>query len=224
MLKLKMMSLATIFALVVSVVLTSPAHACMISNASVCYNIGIYHIPKLKNSKQNHPIIYKVKAGDTLYQIANQFDTTVEMLMIENQVNDPTLLQIGTELKIPAQQTDLSAYLNVEKQGNIKEVITATLTAYTAGVESTGKTPDDPAYGITSSGKKAKEGRTIAVDPNVIPIGTQVYIEGIGVRTAEDTGSAIKGAKIDVFMNDVNEALEFGVKKNVKVYVMESTA
>ena len=63
---------------------------------------------------------------------------------------------------------------------------------------------------------------TIAVDPNVIPLGSLVYIEGLGLRKAEDTGSAIKGHKIDVYIPDLQEALEFGVKKNVKVYVLDS--
>jgi 3D (Asp-Asp-Asp) domain-containing protein len=103
----------------------------------------------------------------------------------------------------------------------IKKVLVSTLTAYTAGPESTGKTPSHPAYGITKSGSKAEEGRTIAVDPNLIPLGSLVLIEGIGIRRAEDTGSAIKGPRIDVFINDLEEALKFGVKKNVKVYVLE---
>ena len=47
---------------------------------------------------------------------------------------------------------------------------------------------------------------TIAVDPSVIPIGSRVYIEGLGYFVAQDTGSAIKGRRIDVFMNDLEEA------------------
>jgi 3D (Asp-Asp-Asp) domain-containing protein len=96
------------------------------------------------------------------------------------------------------------------------------LTAYTAGEESTGKTKAHAAYGITKSGSKAEEGRTIAVDPAIIPIGTDVFIDGIGIRTAEDTGSAVRGARIDVFMEDLDQAVHFGVKRNVKVYVLST--
>ncbi|UUZ80966.1 3D domain-containing protein [Paenibacillus sp. P26] len=104
----------------------------------------------------------------------------------------------------------------------MQRVISTTLTAYTAGYESTGKKPDTPGYGITYSGNKVQEGRTIAVDPSVIPLGSTVYIDGIGIRQAEDIGSAIRGSRIDVYMNDLAEAKEFGVKKNVKVYVLST--
>ncbi|MDB5085917.1 MAG: peptidoglycan-binding protein [Bacilli bacterium] len=102
-----------------------------------------------------------------------------------------------------------------------KRVLSCTLTAYTAGYESTGKRPGDPGYGITACGKIAREGQTIAVDPAVIPIGTHVYIDGIGERQAEDTGGAVKGAHIDVFFNDPRIAIQFGVKTNVPVYISQ---
>ncbi|WP_317618480.1 ubiquitin-like domain-containing protein [Paenibacillus sp. PL91] len=95
-----------------------------------------------------------------------------------------------------------------------------TLTAYSAGVASTGKDSDHPDYGITASGSRVKEGRTIAVDPKVIPIGWWVYIEGIGFRRAEDTGSAIKGNKIDVYFDSNKTANKFGRKKGFTVYVL----
>ncbi|MGE4548648.1 MAG: 3D domain-containing protein [Intestinibacillus sp.] len=71
----------------------------------------------------------------------------------------------------------------------------------------------------TSSGRRAMEGRTIAVDPKKIPIGSRVYIEGLGDFIAEDVGGAIKGNKIDVFVNSHSRALDLGVKY-AKVYVM----
>lgn len=74
--------------------------------------------------------------------------------------------------------------------------------------------------GITSSGKPAQARRTIATDPTVIPLGTRIYLDGIGTFVAEDTGSAIKGNKIDVFMNDHQQALEFGVR-NTKAFILQ---
>jgi uncharacterized protein YabE (DUF348 family)/3D (Asp-Asp-Asp) domain-containing protein len=95
-----------------------------------------------------------------------------------------------------------------------------TLTAYTAGFASTGKRSGDPQYGVTFTGTHVSEGRTIAVDPKIIPLGWWVYIEGIGFRRAEDTGSAIKGQKIDVYFNSESYAKRFGVKHGFTVYVI----
>jgi len=165
---------------------------------------------------------YIVQRGDTLYRIARMFDTSIDLLIAENRISDPTKLQVGQRLTIPMVGADLPDWL--ADSSEISDVFYATLTAYTAGYESTGKTPSHPAYGITASGSKVKENFTIAVDPEVIPLGSLVYIEGLGIRKAEDTGSAIKGKKIDVYIPDLKEALEFGVKKNVKVYVLKNSS
>ncbi len=81
------------------------------------------------------------------------------------------------------------------------------LTAYCACSKCCGKW----AGGNTASGTKPTQGRTIAVDTSVIPFGTQVIIDG-HTYIAEDTGSAIKGNKIDVFFDNHEEALQFGVR------------
>lgn len=65
------------------------------------------------------------------------------------------------------------------------------------------------ATGTTASGAKAKANHTIAVDKSVIPLGTHVWIDG-KEYVAEDTGSAIKGNRIDIFFNSHQEALNYG--------------
>ena len=80
------------------------------------------------------------------------------------------------------------------------------ITHYCACVSCCGK--DD---GITSTGVKAVAGRTIAVDPKVIPYGTVLYIDGEDY-VAEDCGGAIKGNRLDIYCDSHEEALQRGVK------------
>lgn len=63
----------------------------------------------------------------------------------------------------------------------------------------------------TAMQTRAKEGHTIAVDPDVIPFGTKVLI-GDTVYTAEDCGGLVQGDVIDIFMEDHERVEEFGVK------------
>lgn len=65
--------------------------------------------------------------------------------------------------------------------------------------------------GITASGTQATAGRTIAADPDVLPMGSTVIIDG-HTYTVEDVGGAIKGNRIDIFMDSHEEALQAGVK------------
>lgn len=83
-----------------------------------------------------------------------------------------------------------------------KEVFEAT--AYTGG-------------GRTASGTRARVGE-IAVDPRVIPLGTTVYVEGFGPLRAEDTGGAIKGHIIDIYMSSGSACRSWG-RRNVTVYL-----
>lgn len=94
------------------------------------------------------------------------------------------------------------------------------LTAYSSGVASTGKKNTDSEYGITYTGTRVKEGRTIAVDPKVIPLGWWVYIDGIGFRRAEDIGGGVKGSHIDIYYDSEEYVNRFGMKRGYTVYVI----
>lgn len=95
----------------------------------------------------------------------------------------------------------------------------AEVTAYTASYESCGKLPSHPAYGITANGNKVKKG-IIAVDTRVLPFGSKVYIEGLGEFIADDTGADIIGNRIDIYMDNVNDAIKFG-RQYRKVIVLK---
>ncbi|SDP08536.1 protein of unknown function [Paenibacillus sp. yr247] len=155
----------------------------------------------------------------TLFEDGALVTETIEDKFVSTEsVNK--IVAVGTQKPVSA----LSASGQVSKNGvtfPVKQIMkNITLTAFTAGVASTGKSNGDAEYGITFTGTHVTEGRTIAVDPNVIPLGWWVYIEGIGFRRAEDTGSAIKGQKIDVYYESESYANRFGVKRGVTVYVI----
>jgi uncharacterized protein YabE (DUF348 family) len=71
----------------------------------------------------------------------------------------------------------------------------------------------------TASGIYPYKG-AVAVDPRVIPMGTNLYIEGYGYAKALDIGSAIKGNKIDLFFETESQAIRWG-RRPVKVYILE---
>lgn len=74
--------------------------------------------------------------------------------------------------------------------------------------------------GVTASGVPTDVGTTIAVDPKIIPYGTEVYIEGVGHRIAQDCGGAVKDKHIDVLVQTHVEAMRLGTTyKDVWVIV-----
>lgn len=93
--------------------------------------------------------------------------------------------------------------------------ITVTATAYTATC--------DGCSGITSTGINLLENpdaKVISVDPSVIPLGSKVHVEGYGEAIAGDTGGAIKGNKIDIFIPSKQDAINYGVQQ-VKVTILD---
>ncbi|WP_257062125.1 3D domain-containing protein [Priestia megaterium] len=92
--------------------------------------------------------------------------------------------------------------------------MTVEATAYTANCAG--------CSGTTATGVDLKANpnqKVIAVDPSVIPLGSKVYVEGYGEAVAADTGGAIKGNRIDVFVPAEGDAQQFG-RKSVKITVM----
>ena len=120
------------------------------------------------------------------------------------------IVQVGTKKKSDNVQTSRGDDVRYSK------VYTMEATAYC---------PDCDSSGVTATGKKLKVGY-VAVDPKVIPLGTKLYVEtsdgykAYGFATAEDTGGAIKGKKIDLYYKTEKECSNFG-RRNVKVYVLK---
>lgn len=113
--------------------------------------------------------------------------------------------------EVPVVRT-ITKTVYVEEPQEPESIGTFKVTAYCPCEKCCGKWAD----GITATGTRATEGRTIAVDPKVIPYGTEVtirYEDGTEhTYTAEDCGGAIKGNRIDVYMESHEAALVAGVK------------
>lgn len=118
--------------------------------------------------------------------------------------------QIIEEVIIPKTQEEQQEVAEIASE--IEYLGEFTITHYCACKVCCGKWAD----GITASGKTAVEGVTIAVDTKVIPLGSEVIIDG-WTYIAQDTGSAIKGNRIDIFIDDHDRALKMG-KYQANVY------
>jgi 3D (Asp-Asp-Asp) domain-containing protein len=100
------------------------------------------------------------------------------------------------------------------------EWVLMNVSAYTAGYESCGKLPDDPLYGITASGSRAREWHTVAAGPSV-PFGTKIYIpEFLKTFVVEDRGEAIKDGHLDIYMESLEDANTFG-RKDIYVFIIQ---
>lgn len=165
-------------------------------------------------------IVQKGKDGKRLEKIKQKYinnelvsEDIIEEKIIEQPVKE--MAERGTRQMVATSRGNT----------NFKKAMTMNASAYDLSYQSTGKRPGDPYYGITASGTKARPG-AVAVDPRVIPLGTRLYIESLdgtkdyGYATAEDTGGAIKGKKIDLFFETRNQVRSFG-RRNVKVYILD---
>lgn len=96
-------------------------------------------------------------------------------------------------------------------------------TGYYAGPESTGKHPGEAEYGITYSGVHVRRDAysTIAADLTIFPLGTILYIPGYGFGVVADTGSAIKGKKIDLYFSTKKQVYSEWGKKSLNVYIVK---
>jgi 3D (Asp-Asp-Asp) domain-containing protein len=142
---------------------------------------------------------------------------TEQNTLLKKQLQDNQLLINKLEERVKDLESKKviispSAYNLIPTSMTIKsEWTTFKATYYNAGYASTGKTKASKEYGITASGRTVKKDVTIAVDPNVIPLGTWVEIKysdgSTEFRRADDTGSAIHGNKIDIYREEKDSTL-----------------
>jgi 3D (Asp-Asp-Asp) domain-containing protein len=172
-----------------------------------------------KKLKKQHDVLLQ-KHTESLKKLDKLKDQN-QQLFQENQ----QLIQENQNLKRKLQESDDTVkrlqqkvrqlsfnhkkdFVNVSRGEREGDWIYFLATYYDANYQSTGKHPGDAGYGITKSGKPVQAGVTIAVDPNIIPLGTWVLIKypdgRIEKRQAQDTGKAIKGYKIDIYIPEAS--------------------
>ncbi|MGR9047765.1 LysM peptidoglycan-binding domain-containing protein [Halobacillus faecis] len=178
---------------------------------------------------QTSSSVHTVQSGDTLYSIGQANNVSVQELKAWNNLNS-NLIYPGEKLTLDGaavaeQTTSEESSSNEEAEAEqtssqpaedgVVKTLNMEATAYTAFCEG--------CSGTTYTGidlRANPDQKVIAVDPNVIPLGSEVYVEGYGKAIAGDIGGAIQGNRIDVFMADRSDALDFG-RKSVEVKVYE---
>ena len=164
----------------------------------------------------------------------------VEEVQIEETHAEPTAIAVSEDGKLQISAEDelsrafsevVEASLGKNLTGEVEEPfeepeeVVETPQGYVPytqvlGMEATAYLPTDGSVeGITAIGIPATYG-IVAVDPEIIPLGTRVYIPGYGEALAADTGGAIYGYRIDLCMEDYWQAMDFG-RRTVTVFVLK---
>ncbi|BAC15012.1 LysM peptidoglycan-binding domain-containing protein [Oceanobacillus iheyensis] len=186
--------------------------------------------------------MYTVERGDTLTSISDELDVKVDKLKDWNNLSTD-LIVIGQELSIdgkldtkanketqqvsnetPQKEQNTSAQPEAEESNASESTEESAPAGKTISMSSTAYTAKcDGCSGVTYTGvdlNSNPNAKVVAVDPNVIPLGSEVYVEGYGYATAADIGSAINGNKIDLHVPTKEEANNYGVQQ-VDVTIVE---
>lgn len=167
--------------------------------------------------------------------IRQELESELAILQKEKSECEAKSEKLERELKLKNEENEKLKSKNTSRGRKPKiSYLNFEATAYDLSVESCGKSVGDSGYGITATGRNLKgltreQAMVVAVDPRVIPLGSKLeiifpkpYTHFSGIYTADDTGGAIKGKIIDLYMgeNMYDEMIKFG-RKNVKVRVIK---
>jgi len=169
---------------------------------------------------------YTVKKGDSLFTISKMHNVSISNLKSWNNLKS-NIIQPNMKLKVTSKDKVVKKAVTPKKvvksvaktpsrsdSDNVVKEFTVSASAFTANCNG--------CSGVTKTGINLKSNpdvKVIAVDPSVIKLGTKVYVEGYGYAIAGDTGSAIKGNKIDVFFPTKEAAYKWG-RKNVTIKIL----
>ncbi|WP_079477190.1 LysM peptidoglycan-binding and 3D domain-containing protein [Halobacillus salinus] len=173
-------------------------------------------------AQNNNAGTYTVRSGDTLYSIATQNGLSVASLKAANGLSS-NIIQPGQQLSLNGEAKATTTQSTSEAESTSSSQDSSQVEGRTLTVEATAYTAFcSGCSGVTATGIDLRANpnqKVIAVDPDVIPLGSEVYVEGYGRAVAGDTGGAIQGNRIDVFMPDRSNALDFG-RQSVEVTIL----
>ncbi|MEK5209925.1 ubiquitin-like domain-containing protein [Bacillus sp. FSL R5-0603] len=173
--------------------------------------------------KGKEKVVQKGKEGKLKkhFEVVKENGKEVSRELVKEETAEQSkdkVIAVGTKQSSPKVETvsasgDSKTVVSRSDESTGK-VMTVSSTAYTASCSG--------CSGHTATGVNLKNNpnaKVIAVDPNVIPLGSKVHVEGYGYAIAADTGSAIKGNKIDVFFPEKSSAYRWG-NKTVKIKIL----
>jgi 3D (Asp-Asp-Asp) domain-containing protein len=156
-------------------------------------------------------VILSLTVGLIVAQISFNLAVGYRLQQLESQIS-PIEVEIDDSDEVNPLEMETVSRGPVER--NLVSLGSFNISYYCKCEKCCGKTD-----GITFTGANAAPNHTIAVDPDLIPLGTQLMIDGI-LYTAEDTGGAIQGNRVDIFVESHQEALERG-RHQAEVFVYE---
>lgn len=189
---------------------------------------------EVKTEVEDRPMSYNKKVVETdkmAYgetKVSQQGKNGIKTVTVEKEylggelVNENVLDVVVKEE--PVDEVVLKGTYIAPKAKSVTDVFTGESYTYTKvyEMEATAYTISDDGWSNkTASGMTTFVGM-VAVDPNIIPLGTKIYVEGYGIAIAGDTGGAIKGNIIDLFFNSASECYRFGRQHGLKVYILEN--
>ncbi|WP_318240715.1 3D domain-containing protein [Sporosarcina gallistercoris] len=183
------------------------------------YRIAIAHAVPLQSLIEWNGLASElIHPGDVLNVSVEAAGSTTNMKKMKQAVAAAPVTKQKSNAAPAAKQVVSTKTASVPKtvpaSAETGRELTMTATAYTAycnGCSGTTK------IGINLRANPNQ--KVIAVDPSIIPLGSRVWVEGYGEAVAGDTGGAIKGHKIDVFIPGLDSAMAWGVKK-VRVKIL----
>ena len=151
-------------------------------------------------------ILQKGKNGtkELIYEVVYQDGKLISKTLVDENIVKKSKDKI---IKKGTKKNKTNNKKNDSNKNSLGKKMVVSATAYSSG-------------NITATGTKPRWG-TIAVDPNVIPYGTKVYIPQFDKYfIAEDCGGGIKGNKIDIFMNSESQCNSWG-KRTIDIYIVK---